>query len=225
MKHLALCALVAAALLFAPPARAQESGVAQEPMPQQQPAPAGNDWMDYRNPYYGELNDLSNPHRTVDEIIVWAQKRATDVMSFMSDREIMTLEDRAKANNSTFAGESMNDKLRRIKTIFTQRGWAEYADFMRRNKVDEMVRLKDYSVTTIVNGNSLVIDSGAVGGSYHWMVRMPLMVTFLLMDMEGRAQASPATEFELVMQLGRSAESTDPDALAIEGWQITPKGE
>lgn len=195
----------------------------QAALAQQKAPPASDDWMEYKSPYVGEQNDLSNPHRTIEEVLIWAQQRATEVLSFASSIENMRLADAAKENGTTFNGEEMDAKLRRIKGMFTPTGWREYATYVKQSRLADMVREKDYSVTTIVNGNSMVVDSGTVAGAYHWLVKLPVLVTFIIRDTMGEPQPAPAAQFELVMQVGRNPDTTDADGIAIESWKMTAR--
>lgn len=212
MKNLCSFAFAAAFCIISAGAAAQEA-----------PPPKGDGWMEYKSPYVGEQNDLSNPHRTIEEVLIWAQQRATEALSFSSARENMIMADNAKLNEIEFQGEAMDDKLRRIKGHFTTEGWREYVIYVKQSRLADMVRDKDYSVTTIVNGTATVVDSGTVAGAYHWLVKLPVMVTFIIRDEMGEPQPAPAADFELLMQVGRNKDSTDTDGIAIEGWKMNAK--
>jgi hypothetical protein len=214
MKQLLFAATVLAALsspAFAQPQPAQAPAAAAPavavpaPAPAPavtapaKPAPAAADWMSYKDPYTGEQNDIKTANRTQDEITVWAQSRATDLMSFTP--------------------EELSAKIAGIKNLFVPAGWNEYATYLQTSKMIEMVRDKKYTVTTIVNGDSLILDSRAVEGSYHWIVQMPLMVTFLHPDSEGDMQAVAGGEFRLTMSIGR-VQSGGIDGMAVESWKM-----
>lgn len=190
---------------------------------QQKAPPASDEWMEYKSPYVGEQNDLSNPHRTIEEILIWARERGTEVLSFSSDVENEIMAENAKINGHDFKPEKMDDKLRRIRGYFTPEGWREYVIYVKQTRLADMVREKDYSVTTIVNGNPSVVDSGTVAGAYHWLVKLPLMITFIIRDSMGEPQPAPAADYELVMQVGRNKDTTDLAGIAIEGWKMTAK--
>ena len=94
-------ALLFAALLLAGPALAQDgpldtaptpSTLDQPPQPLDQSppdaaptapsGPAGADWLQYKNPYAGEQSDITNPHRSAEEITAWGAKAVADALSF-----------------------------------------------------------------------------------------------------------------------------------------------
>ncbi|MEZ0225155.1 MAG: DotI/IcmL family type IV secretion protein [Alphaproteobacteria bacterium] len=166
------------------------------------PAPNGADWMAY-SPYAGEESDLKNPNRTQEEIISWAQQRSTDVLSF--------------------SPTDIDAKLTKTQKTFTQQGWTDYATYLKDSKLAEMVRRDGYAVTTIVNGDTMILNSGSMAGNYHWLVELPLMVTFLHSGMDGSQQAVAGGEFKLILQLGRVAAKQGIDGMAIESWKMQTK--
>lgn len=166
------------------------------------PAPNGADWMSY-SPYAGEESDLKNPNRTQEEIIDWSRQRSSDVLSF------------SPANIDT--------KLTSMQKNFTQQGWSDYAAYLKDSKLADMVRGQGYAVTTIVNGDTMILNSGSMAGSYHWLVELPLLVTFLHSGMDGSQQAVAGGDFKLILQVGRVAAKQGVDGMAIESWKMQTK--
>lgn len=209
MKNLRLAAILAALPVLAVMAQASASQEAQPvtppaPVPPRvappssPPAPAA-DWMSYKDPYTGEQNDIKNSNRTLDEITVWAQGRATELMSFTP--------------------QEFSKKLSDIKRMFVPAGWNEYAAYLQSSKMVEMVRDRQYHVTTIVNGDSMILDSRSVAGAFHWIVQLPLMVTFLHPDSNGDMAAVAGGEFRLTMSIGR-VRAGGVDGMAVESWKM-----
>jgi hypothetical protein len=166
------------------------------------PAPAG-DWTSYSNPYSGEESDVKNPNRTQEEIIDWSRERATDVLSF--------------------SPADLDAKLTYTKKGFTAPGWAEYTKYLQDSKLTDMVKTQGYSVTTIVNGDPLILNSGSMAGNYHWLVELPLMVTFLHTSQDGAQQAVAGGDFKLLLQLGRVPAKDGIDGMQIESWKMENK--
>jgi len=184
------------------PAAPAASATAPAPVPlAAEPTPA---WMDYQNPYVGEQNDLSNPNRTPDEVLLWAAQQAASAM--------------------TYTPETFNDAIAATKKNFSAQGWSEFGAYAHNVDLVSRVRDREYSVTTIVKGNSAIVDSGPVAGSYHWLVRLPLMVTFMHADAEGNQQAVDGGDTDLTMQIGRVADGTGgPDDMVIESWRVAAR--
>ena len=209
MKKL-LCAAIAIAALVTAQAFASQEAV--QPLTPAMPVPARvappanvpatppvADWLKYKDPYVGEQNDIKNSNRTLDEITVWGQSRATELMSFTP--------------------EDFSKKLSDFKKMFVPAGWNEYATYLQTSKMVEMVRDRQYTVTTIVNGDSLILDSRSVAGAFHWIVQMPLMVTFLHPDSNGDMAAVAGGEFRLTMSIGR-VQAGGIDGMAVESWKM-----
>ena len=233
MKFSWLCLL--AALVVASPAIAQNPGAAggaQAPLPNplDPPAPPPStepkpDWLNYPKEDAGELGNLSNPHRTAEEIVAWVQATATDALTFTS---------KAAYENLTAAGaelkyEEVNPKLFRIKEKFTAAGWAKYAAYANQSGMIDKVRNHEYSVSTIMNGNANILDNGAVDNAdgtraYRWRVRAPLMITYLLVSATGEQQAVEDGQFEVALELTRGPQKTTEDAgLLIDDWSVVAK--
>ncbi|MBL8712057.1 MAG: DotI/IcmL family type IV secretion protein [Alphaproteobacteria bacterium] len=228
MKFSWLCLL--AAIAIAAPATtvmAQNPGTGQQPLPNplDPPAPppsteAKPDWMGYPKEETGEQGDLSNPHRTPEEIVAWVQSLSTDMLTFTSKAAY----DRLTEAGASIAFEEVNTKLFRLKPKFTAKGWAEYAAYAQQSQIIDKVRNHEYSVTTIMNGNAAILDKGPVEGVYRWLVRAPLMITYLLVNEKGEQQAVEDGQFEVTMQLARGPQTGPEDpGLLVEGWNVVAK--
>lgn len=235
MKYAWLCAAAIAALFLTatPVLAAGEAGKPGEqmvdPLDPQPEKPDPNvqkpDWMKYENPYVGEQNDLTNPHRTPEEVVAWVQNKATDMLTFTSSDSI-AMKKADGADLSTLPEEA-NIKLTRIKPTFSSQGWAEYANYMTvESGLIDMVRKQNRSITTIINGTGAVFEKGAAAGAYHWSVKSPVMISITGIDMDGSEKTLQSGKFQLVVQVGRIAQhSVEDDGLAIEGWKVKPIAE
>lgn len=202
---IAVSVLLWLAAAYAPPALAQESASVPAPAPAAipdatPPAPKPA-WMEYKDNYAGEQNDLANPHRTPEEIQDWVQEVATEAL--------------------TFDPANMAEKMAAEKSYFVAQGWQQYTDYLNSIKLVELVSVKNYSVTTIFDGEAKVLNSASAGGTYHWLVEAPLMITFTRPDPEtGMAKPAGGGKFKLVMQLGRVGDSRGKQGLAVESWKV-----
>src|SRR5690606_21245301 len=131
-------------LLNVPPAAAQ-----QLEQPVMDAVPDKPAWMEYKNPYVGEQNDLSNPHRSSDEVIAWGRDMATDAL--------------------TFTAETFTAKLEELRPSFSNAGWTDYGTYMRDSRFLDMVGQKKYNAATIVDGDIALKGSGTVAGAYRWL--------------------------------------------------------
>jgi hypothetical protein len=151
--------------------------------------------------YAGEQNDIANPHRSTAEITAWAQQAATDVLSFGR-------EDRAA-------------KMEGFKKYFVSQSWQLYASYLRDSKILDMVDQNGYSVGTIVSRAPEIRDRGSSNGAYHWIVGMPITISFYKKDpASGALKPGPARGFYLFLDISRVAEGGGDDGIAIINWRV-----
>ncbi len=166
-------------------------------------APAGNalpSWMQYKNPYVGEENDISNPHRTGEEIETWSEQSAADVLSFSKD--------------------SYEWKMRRFRKYFTDSGWTQYTDYLKTSRILDMVSSDKYSIGAIVDELPLIINQGDVGGAYNWILRMPVTISFFTKGATGAEQTGPSAKFYLFIAVTRVANGGGQNGIAISNWRM-----
>lgn len=211
--NLALAAVIACAALHAQGASAQDAPAqaanASPPQatnalnpqtPPQAPAQAPlPDWLQYKNPYVATENDIANPNRTANEIVDWAEQRISESLSFTP--------------------ETLNAQTSKIRGNFTDEGWRQYVTYLRSSQMLNMVQDQHFSVTTIVNGGAIILNSGTVAGAYHWLVEAPIIIGFTSKDDKGQPVTVAGGTFKIDMQLGRVAEGGN-DGMKIESWAI-----
>jgi hypothetical protein len=160
------------------------------------PPPA---WLQYKNPYSGEENDISNPHRTTDEVTAWAQETSADVLSF--------------------GPRDYKEKLGGFKKYFVPAGWQLYAAYIKDTKLLDMVTAQGYSVGAIVSNSPDIVNHGPAGGVYHWIVRVPLTLSFFVSDAEGNARTAASGKYILYMDIARVATGGD-SGVAVHNWRM-----
>ncbi len=159
------------------------------------------DWLQYQDPYSGKQKDISAAHRTSQEIVAWASNTAAEAMSF---------------DPMTF-----NKTLTDVKPKFTEQGWAQYANWLTESQMADMVRTKKYSVSTVANGEANVVNSASAGGNYHWIVEVPVIITFVQgATAEKDGTPIPGGRHKLTVQLGRVAKGADDTGVSIENWKM-----
>ena len=195
-------------LVLSTPAMAQQPAAATtQPHPAQpaqpaQPLPA---WLQYHTPYQGKQNDLSNPHRTPDEIMSWAQRLVVELLSM----------------NPGDYGRKFNE----YKKYFLPTGWNDYGAYMQNSHLLNMVTQQGYTVSTIVEGEPMILNKGALGGTYHWLVQVPV-VTSLYIAKPGSSDTQNArnARFNVVIQVGRVKKGADDNNISIESWSVRKSG-
>ena len=165
------------------------------------PAETVPDWMKYRPAFQGEENNIANPHRTTEEIAAWAQQAAADVLSFNKENRAARMADFQK--------------------YFVKQGWMLYIAYMQENKVLSMVDQQGYAVSTIVSQVPEIVNRGASNGVYHWILRMPITISFYKKDPStGEPKPGPHGNFYLFLDISRLAEGGGDNGIAITNWRV-----
>lgn len=186
----------------APAAPAQAAPAADAAAQPAATAPGGKpDWMTYKNPYAGEETDLANPHRNSDEISAWARQAATDVLSF--------------------GPTDYRTKLGAFKKYFGPTGWQTYADYLRSSNILSAVTTDGLTVGAIAGGQPEVVNSGPVDNVFHWIVKIPVTVSYYNKGADGAAKEFSSAKYTLFMDMARTA-TTDSDGISINNWRMDP---
>ena len=165
------------------------------------PDAAPADWTQYSNPYLGEQNQLANANRSTDEIITWTRSAVTEAL--------------------TFTPENFNARATEIRPLFSDAGWNQYVAYLRDRGVIANIREKNFSLSTIVDGDISITGRGAVAGTYRWQIAAPLLMTFHAKNPSGDIVPTAVGNYRLDLQVGRSAQTQSHDGMVIEGWAIS----
>lgn len=162
--------------------------------------PVDKSWMKYNDPYLESQRVISNPHRTQEEVSDWAKSLAADLM--------------------THNPEGIEQKVRSYRHAFSEKGYNEYVTYLRDAKVVDMVSLRKYEVSTIVNGNAAFAGSGPVGGVYTWTITVPLLISFYQKDMNGEHRTVAGGNFRLESRIIRTPPGENEQGMVIDSWRI-----
>lgn len=205
MKNTFVYTAIAAMLYLTPfMAQAQEppmdSLTPEQSAPPVTPPPPKPAWMEYKNPYVGEQNDLSNPNRSTEEIMSWTRDMTTNAL--------------------TFTPEELNEKIAGLQKNFSKPGWVDYQVYMKDSRFIEMIGQKRYNASTIVDGDMVIKASGPMAGAYRWVVEVPLLVTFHEVNRAGVSMPVTSGNFRLKIQIGRVGKEEGKDGMKIDSWQM-----
>ena len=192
-KTAAAVLLLMTALPLAP------SSYAQDKPPAATPSAPLPDWLAYKNPYVGEENDIGNAHRTSDEMALWAQQAAADVLSFGAD---------------DYAA-----KMESFKKYFAQQGWQMYTAYLKDSKIADTVTQNGYSVGAIVDRTPDIVSYGPLDGSFHWIIKMPITVSFFSTDASGHTRTGGSGKYTLFVDVVRVPQGGD-NGVAINNWRV-----
>lgn len=163
--------------------------------------PAIPDWMEYKNPYTAEQDNLTNPHRTPEEITMWAEQIAVEALSM--------------------SNENSNERLTEIKKVFAPSGWKDYVTYLQKSQLINMIRQQDYDAMTIVDGSGFIAQKASTGGAYRWLVEVPVVTSLTRPDPQtGQPGAARSARLRIIIQIGRVKQGGDDNDIAIESWTV-----
>lgn len=140
---------------------------------------------------------LDKPHRSAGAISAWMKDIVPDVM--------------------TIAGDDYKVELEKSTPMFDASGRAEFLAFLEEKGIMKVLQSQKYHVRSFVQDVPLVINQGEIGGVYHWLFEVPVMVTYLDRAMTDYKDVTPLSQkMTLTMQIGRSASAANAEGLLIE---------
>ena len=207
MKRISLALALATLILLPVPGEAQlfskdneENLYVPPPAIPDVPEDQQADWMKYKNPYAGEQTDITNPHRTGDEISAWGSMVVAEAMSFRVGLFEQHIQD--------------------IKKLFVREGWQGYTAYLQSTKLLDVIRSGKYAVYTAAEGEPLVLQSGRVDGAWQWQLDVSIITTIAQPDANGEEQAVSSNRAKIRILLTRVAEGAGPDGIAVKQWSV-----
>lgn len=151
-----------------------------------------------------DANDLSKPHRNEKQIVEWA----TEIVS-----QAMTI------NTKTY-----NDDFKKIAPAFTPYALKEYQDYLQKTNMVNILNSNSLRLQAVSSDLGSVVKDGAIGGTYHWLVQVPLMTSFYNVDMQTVDKTANTQSQSLLIQIqvGRVAlKNSDDVGLVVERWSVS----
>lgn len=173
--------------------------VMEQDTPATVPQSGGEEWMSYKSPYVAEQDDISQPHRTKEEISIWAQNFAAESMSLTRD--------------------TLTEKLTAVKPNFAASGWQAYGGWLKSSKIFNMVKDESYILSTVMRGDALILNQGA-SDAYRWQITVPVIMTLSLPNEIGEPQTLSSGNYNLIIQITRAKGAKNDDGLLVEDWKI-----
>ena len=101
---------------------------------------------------------LDQPNLPISYFLTWAALAVSDAMVF-----------------------GFNDYKMRLSLAsdyFTEDGWKNFSDALKRSRLIEMVEVNQQIITAAPKGAPILQSQGVVGGRYQWVVEIPLILTY-----------------------------------------------
>ncbi len=146
-------------------------------------------------------------HRTNDIITMWVQTLIPDMISY-----------KAQDYNRQYVDKSKG---------FDKAGLAEYVKFLNERNFVKTLKTGRYDIAGFIKDYPVLLNEGAVDGSYRWLYQVNIMVTYIESGVKNYAEIKDgeavSQEFVLTFQIGRSREAANEHGLLIESWSVKPK--
>ncbi len=156
------------------------------------------DGKDFEN-----INRLENPNRTPQQIVDWG----TDVVN-----QALTIDPATADENQ-----------KKLSVYFIPYALEEYKNYLATTGIVGTLNANKMVMQSISSEGGLVTRQGAIAGTYHWLVRIPVMVSFFPKDLKNINKNTNIQNQRMVVeiQVGRiSKETADSTGLAIERWRV-----
>lgn len=148
---------------------------------------------------------LDTPHRNDQQIGEWV----TDVVT-----RSLTIDPRTYGVSQTEFGPLM--------TPFATK---EYQSFLEKNGILEMLKSNNMKLVAVAESRPELIQAGALDGSYRWLYKIPLMLTYYeqsTTSLKGIKKAAPQIRrITLSVQVGRVPKNLLADEMMVERWIVT----
>lgn len=149
-------------------------------------------------------SDLGLPHRNEKQIIEWA----TEIVS-----QAMTI------NPKTYEND-----FKKISPFFTPFALKEYNDYMLKTNMVNVLVSNSFRLQAMSDEEGSVVKDGEITGTYHWLVQVPIMVSYYKDNIKDVDRSTTVTNQNLLVQVqvGRVKQKNGSDiGMAIERWSVS----
>lgn len=143
----------------------------------------------------------------------------------MADKELKNWITMVASESLAFNKKTFTDNLQRIRPYFTQAGFRKYQAYLLSSGIAENIRTSDYDMRIYIQDRPLLLNSSSIGGTYKWLYRMPVVVSFLPTGVKNLAEDAEKyinSKVTLRLQITRAKVDGNPDAILIEDWIVVP---
>lgn len=151
-----------------------------------------------------QSSDLSTPHRNEQQISDWTTEIVTQAMTI---------------NPATY-----NKDFAKISGNFAPYALQEYQAYLTKTNMMNVLTSNSFRLQAVSDEAGSVIRDGAIGGTYHWLVQIPLMTSFYSADIQSVDKSANTQSQNLLVQVqvGRVAPKSNTDiGLVIERWSVS----
>jgi hypothetical protein len=147
--------------------------------------------------------NLEEPHRAVQQVADWTALSVGTMLNFSAE---------GYGAHLTGMNAYANDKAQ-----------GDFQSFVDQNKILDTLKNSRLRMTSSTEEMPLLLNKGAVDGSYRWLYEIPVLLTFLPMDAKSYMDSEHVSQHVIVnAQVGRVTYQRNPDELQIESFSVRP---
>lgn len=203
-----LSVLTFASLSVIAPAMAQPAQSVQQPATSAapavpaKPAPTSALMNLYSDGTENSTAALDQPHRSTEQLSQWVTDQALAVM--------------------TIDPKTWPTYSKSLAPRFVPYGFQEYTTSLA--SILQRLKSETLRVNAIGDGPTVLVNQGALNGTYHWLYQVPLILTYYDEDistLKAQKESYQNQKVTAQIQLGRTApNATDDMGLLIERWTL-----
>jgi hypothetical protein len=143
----------------------------------------------------GETATLDTPHRSQGEVADFLVHAITEILSMGVDPT-----DKSRKKPWTY-----EDHLQMLSMGLDANALADLGSFMEKSNILQTLQANNLLLRVIVDDQPLLLNKGAVDGSYRWLYEMPVTLSFLTPGVKSYENASTRLNQHVIirMQVGR----------------------
>ena len=149
-------------------------------------------------------SNLDQPHRNQKQIIEWASGIVSLAM--------------------TIQPATWDSDFAKISAHFTPYAATEYKDYLQKSNIMTILTSNNMRLQAVSSDEGVILKEGALSGTYHWLVQIPLMTSFYSLATQeiDTKETSQTQSFSVQVQVGRVPAKDSADiGLVVERWAIS----
>jgi hypothetical protein len=152
-----------------------------------------------------DTSALNTAHRSSEQIGEWVTNITTQSLTI---------------DPATYGTTSIN-----VGTLMTPYASKEYNEFLTKNQILAVLKTNGMKLAAVAETKPELLQEGVLEGSYRWLFKIPLMLTYYQQSSDPAAAPSkmpPQTRRMILnIQVGRVPKNQLADELIVERWTVT----
>lgn len=148
--------------------------------------------------------NLDVPHRSPEQVADWSSGIVSQAM--------------------TIAPQTWQTDFGKISGNFAPYAAEEYKAFLSSSNMLSLLTNQKMKLLSVTDGPGIVLKEGAINGTYHWLIQIPLMSSYYSVDTQEIDKTTTVQSQHLLVQVqvGRIAtKKADDIGLIIERWHVS----